>query len=115
VVKTLLAVSAIPDAAKVIQIKGRNGDLAAEACAAAAAGADVIFIDTGNPDAVRTVSERLGESGLRRKVKIAFGGGVSSADVPELVGLDIDILDIGRQIVDAPLLDMRMEIIETHL
>jgi hypothetical protein len=32
----------------------------------------------------------------------------------ELKGMDVDILDIGRQIVDAPLLDMRLEVIESH-
>jgi len=32
--------------------------------------------------------------------------------VDELRGMDVDILDIGRQIVDAPLLDMRLEVIE---
>ena len=32
--------------------------------------------------------------------------------VSELRGLDIDILDIGRGIIDAPLLDMRLEIVD---
>ena len=27
--------------------------------------------------------------------------------------MDVDILDIGRQIVDAPLLDMRLEVVDS--
>ncbi len=55
--------------------------------------------------------------GLRNRVTIAFGGGVGLEDIDELKRLDIDVLDIGRQIVDAPLLDMRLEIesIETRI
>jgi nicotinate-nucleotide pyrophosphorylase (carboxylating) len=44
-------------------------------------------------------------------VQLAFGGGVTLENIEELKALDIDILDIGRPIVDAPMLDMRLEII----
>ena len=45
-------------------------------------------------------------------MQIAFGGGITLQQMEMLVTLDIDILDVGRHIVDAPLLDMRMEIVE---
>jgi len=28
--------------------------------------------------------------------------------------MDVDILDVGREIVDAPLLDMRLEVVESY-
>ena len=65
----------------------------------------------GQPEDIQPVSECLHQRGLRSKVKLAFGGGVNIKSVEELKALDIDILDIGRQIVDAPILDMRLEII----
>jgi nicotinate-nucleotide pyrophosphorylase (carboxylating) len=87
-------------------------DIVLEACEAAESGANIIFVDTGKPDDVRSIVERLRQKGLRDKVKIAFGGGVNLEAIDELKNLDIDILDIGREIVDAPLLDMRLEIID---
>ncbi len=97
---------------KVVQVKGRYSDVVSEACEAAESGADIVFIDTGKPDHVPAVVKRLVHLGLRDKVKLAFGGGVNIEDIDELKAVDIDILDIGRQIVDAPLLDMRLEIID---
>ncbi len=96
---------------KVVQIKGRYKDIILEACEAAQFGADIIFIDTGRPSDVKMAIERLVQLGLRKKINIAFGGGITLETIDELRAMDIDILDIGRQIVDAPLLDMRMEIL----
>jgi nicotinate-nucleotide pyrophosphorylase (carboxylating) len=110
--KSLETVAHLNNFSKVVQVRGRYKDIVSEACEAAESGADIIFIDTGKPDDVRPVVERLRQLGLRDKVKIAFGGGVNLAAIGELKTLDIDILDIGRQIVDAPLLDMRLEIID---
>ena len=54
----------------------------------------------------------LREQGLRRKVKIAFGGNIKIEDLKKFREFPFDIVDIGKAIVDAPLLDMRMDIIE---
>lgn len=43
--------------------------------------------------------------------KVAFGDGVSVEDVPRCVDAGIDLLCMGRAIVDAPLMDMRLDII----
>ncbi len=110
--KSLEAVANLSHAAKVVQVRGRYQDIVSEACEAAESGAHTVFIDSGKPDDVRRIVERLRQMGLRDKVKIAFGGGVNLEAIGELKTLDIDILDIGRQIVDAPLLDMRLEIID---
>jgi nicotinate-nucleotide pyrophosphorylase (carboxylating) len=110
--KSLEAVTSLSHVSKVVQVRGRYQDIVSEACEAAESGADIVFIDSGKPDDVRRIVERLRQRGLREKVKIAFGGGVNLEAIDELKNLDIDILDIGRQIVDAPLLDMRLEIID---
>jgi nicotinate-nucleotide pyrophosphorylase (carboxylating) len=108
----LAAVSHLNGHAKVVQVKGRYADVASEACEAAKHGATVVFIDTGRPDDVKLVAEVLIRRGLRSRVEIGFAGGVTMETVSELRGLDIDILDIGRGIIDAPLLDMRLEIVD---
>jgi nicotinate-nucleotide pyrophosphorylase (carboxylating) len=110
--RSLEAVASLNGVSKVIQVRGKYQDIVSEACEAAECGAHIVFIDTGKQDDVRRIVERLRNLGLRDKVKIAFGGGVNLEAINELKTLDIDILDIGRQIVDAPLLDMRLEIIE---
>jgi nicotinate-nucleotide pyrophosphorylase (carboxylating) len=110
--ESLAAVAHLEAHAKVVQVKGRYGDVASEAREAAEHGADIVFIDTGRAGDVPPVTECLVRLGLRDKVKLAFGGGVDIEDVDALKRLDIDILDIGRQIVDAPLLDMRLEIVD---
>ena len=108
---TLQALSHFNTHVKVIHIRGTYGDIAGEAVEAAQYGAGVIFIDTGNAGDVARVIEALSRSGLRPGVKIAFGGNVVMAEIDHLKHLDLDILDIGRAIIDAPLLDMRMEVV----
>jgi nicotinate-nucleotide pyrophosphorylase (carboxylating) len=109
--ESLESVGHLDNILKVIQVKGRYGSIVSEACEAAEQGADIVFIDTGDPDDIQPVAERLIQAGLRDRVKLAFGGGVNIEAISRLKTLDIDILDIGRQIVDAPILDMRLEII----
>jgi nicotinate-nucleotide pyrophosphorylase (carboxylating) len=112
--ESLAAVAHLGDLAKVVQVKGRYADVVSEARLAAEHGADVVFADTGRAEDVARVAEALVRLGLRKKVLLAFGGGVSLDDVEALRTLDVDILDIGRQIVDAPLLDMRLEIVDAQ-
>ncbi|MGA2317184.1 MAG: hypothetical protein ABSG71_12500 [Thermodesulfobacteriota bacterium] len=112
--ESLKAVRDLKTFLKVVQIKGRYKDIVLEACEATEFGADILFIDTGRPSDVKAVVNKLVLLGLRKKVNIAFGGGITLESIDELKTMDIDILDIGRQIVDAPLLDMRMEIINSN-
>lgn len=107
--ETLTAVSAMPEL-KVIQLKGESGSIAEEAQAAVEAGAGIIMVDTGNLEDLRKVSVCLRESGCRSGVRLAFARGISLEDIPNLQGEDIDILDIGMQIIDAPLLDMKIDV-----
>jgi nicotinate-nucleotide pyrophosphorylase (carboxylating) len=110
--RALEAVSSLVDRKKVAQLKGRHGSIVEEACEAVKFGADILHIDTGNTTDVTSVVQDLAHRGCRDRVSIAFSGNVRLEDVPQLKELDVDILDIGRQIVDAPLLDMRLEVID---
>lgn len=112
--RSLEAVKDLKSYLKVVQLKGKYNDIGLEACEATQLGADILFIDTGKRSDVITVIEKLVELGLRHKVNIAFGGGIRLETIEEFKALDIDILDIGRQIVDAPLLDMRLEVWNTN-
>ncbi len=107
----LAAVAHLPDLSRVIQVKGRHAPVAQEAVEAAEQGADVVFVDTGRPADASAASAALVRRGLRARVELAFGGGVRLDGLEALRDLDIDILDVGRQIVDAPLLDMRLDVI----
>ena len=108
----LEAVSGFKDRLRVVQIKGEYGDLVDEACLAARNGAGIVFIDTGRRDDLARVGDGLRRAGLRCRAEIAFGGGVRLEDVEALKALDVDVLDVGRGIVDAPLLDMRLEVVK---
>lgn len=109
--ESLAAVTGLKGYVKVVQLKGDYGDINREACEAVDHGADIVFIDSGRRQDIKSVMGRLKQLGWRDRVKIAFGGNIQLEDVKPLKTLDVDILDIGRQIIDAPLLDMRLEVI----
>jgi nicotinate-nucleotide pyrophosphorylase (carboxylating) len=96
------------DYQRVVQVDGSYNSIGNEACEAAENGASIIFIDTGHMNDVTEATHVLSERHLRDKVNIAFAGGICLEQLNELKLLDVDILDVGRAIVDAPLLDMRM-------
>jgi nicotinate-nucleotide pyrophosphorylase (carboxylating) len=109
--ESLDAVADMKGYLKVVQLKGRHEDIVSEAFEAVRFGASILFIDTGRSADARAVVGALVERGQRNGVEIAFGGGISLQQVDKLKDLDIDILDIGRQVLDAPLLDMRFEVV----
>ncbi len=108
----LTAVAGLGSYRKVIQLKGSYRDIADEAREAVASGADIIFVDTGERKDVVRVGAMLSQCGLREQVELAFAGNITLDDIADLKRLDLDSVDIGRAIVDAPLLDMRVEILE---
>lgn len=112
---SLRAAEQLGDRKKVIQIRGKyeNGDIVREAFSAVSAGADIVFVDTGRLSDIRKVCEVLlpalrswKEEFGYRDVKLAYAGGVSFEQLEELRGLGVDIVGVGRAIIDAPLLDM---------
>jgi nicotinate-nucleotide pyrophosphorylase len=47
---------------------------------------------------------------LRSKVRLAFGGGVRLQDLGPAAEAGADAVDVGRAILDAPLLDLRLRV-----
>lgn len=107
---TLHAVKDQHDKLKVIQLKGDFGEVSQEALTAAKNGADIIMVDTGYMEDVVAVNRLLSEHGYRKKIQIAFAKGIKQDSIEGLKGKGIDILDIGTGIIDAPLLDMKMDV-----
>lgn len=104
----LAAVEALPGV-KVIQVRGEEAEVAQETLWACRGGAGVVMADTGNrSDAV----EALAAVADYPLVRIAFAGGVHLEEIPSLADLGIQILDIGMAIVDAPLLDMKLDVVD---
>jgi nicotinate-nucleotide pyrophosphorylase (carboxylating) len=95
----------------VIQLKGEEHGLGREAVLAARGGADIIMIDTGRKEDIDRVDSVLKAKGLRGGLQIAFGGNIRIDDLKELRRMPVEIADIGQAIVDAPLLDFRMDIV----
>lgn len=93
-----------------VQIRGETEPVAVEALQAAIAGASIIMVDTGAKEDIDAVSKQLGARGLREGLELAFAGEVTLEDIPDLLSLDIDIIDIGYAVIDAPGLRMRYEV-----
>ncbi|MGH2937428.1 MAG: hypothetical protein ACRDPE_04825 [Solirubrobacterales bacterium] len=105
--RTMAAVAELDDHRRVIQIEDPT-----MAVVAARGGADIVFVDTGRHADVSDAASALRKAGLRDRVELAFGGGVRLEDIDALRRLDLDVVDVGRPIVDAPLLDLRLSVID---
>ncbi len=92
---------------KVIQVRGEETTVATETARACQGGAGVVMVDTGNQDDALAALE---VAAAYPKVQIAFAGGIRHEDIPALANLGVHILDIGITIVDAPLLDMKLDV-----
>lgn len=97
----------------VVQIRGETASVEDEAVAAAEAGASVLMVDTGRHEHLDGVIEALKGKGLRAGVRIAFAGEILLDQIKTLVQMDLDIVDIGYAILDAPCLPMRFDVISS--
>lgn len=95
--------------AVVVQLRGERASLAEEAREAVQAGARILMVDTGNLEDLRLVREMALEDG-RDQVKVAFGGGVTIDNLERVIAAGADIVDVGRAIIDAPLLDFSLDV-----
>lgn len=109
---TLEAVAPLAGYRTVIQIGHCPQSLQEETRVAVAHGVSTLFVDSGDMGDLQSVISTLEELGARHRVRLAFGGGIGPDDVEELARLGVDALCIGRAIVDAPLVDFRMEIVK---
>ena len=53
-------------------------------------------------------------SGRREQATIAFAGDIAMADIAEIAKHDVDILDIGRAVLDAPMVDVKIDVVATE-
>lgn len=108
---TLKACRNLPESTIIVQIRGDGASVEEEVREAASGGCGIFMVDTGDTDDLRRCIEELEKIGLRKSVQVAFAGNVTKTRIPELVKLGADILCIGREIVDAPLLDMKLDVV----
>ena len=52
----------------------------------------------------------LASDGIREDLVLAFGGGVQLERLAAVAAAGADVVDIGREILDAPLLDLRFDV-----
>ncbi len=95
----------------VIQLRGELEPIAQEAITAARLGAATLMVDTGDLNDLEAASQALRQAGLRERVKLAFAGNLLPEDLPGLRGRDLDAVDIGYSVVDAPCLPMRFDVV----
>lgn len=93
-----------------VQLRGEGRPVDVEAAEAVAAGADIVMVDTGRLADLRAVVEAGRSDGWLGRVQLAFGGGVAADKVAEVVEAGADIVDVGRAIIDAPLLDFTLDV-----
>jgi len=97
--------------AVVAQVRGETAPIDEEAVQAAERGASVVMVDTGNREHLASVSEALKNHGLRGRARIAFAGNVSLDELEGLSSQDVDLVDIGYAILDAPCLPIRFDVV----
>lgn len=93
-----------------VQLRGEKRPVALEAAAAAESGADIVMVDTGRLADLKAVVAAGEAGGWRGRVQVAFGGGVTDATLAEIALAGADIVDVGRAIIDAPLLDFSLDV-----
>lgn len=111
ITQTLNAVKDMTGFSKVIQLKGLTKSIDKEAAEAVKSKADVLMVDTGNVGDINKVIEVLNLLNMRDKVQVAFSNGVQINDIPKYAELGVELLCIGKALIDAPLLDMKMDIV----
>lgn len=99
-----------PGRAVVVQLRGETAAIVDEALEAAAEGAEVVMVDTGRLSDLASVG-RLSASGrLGSRTRVAFAGGVDATNLDDVMDAGASIVDVGRAILDAPMLDLRLDV-----
>lgn len=97
--------------ARVVQIKGLACPIEEEAEQAVRGGCDILMVDTGDLETLDRCAAKVRQLGARGSLKLAFAGGIKLTHIPDICTHDIDILCVGKEIVDAPLLDIRLDVV----
>lgn len=101
----------LPNRTVVIQLKGEYGKISEEAIEAVKTGAGIVMVDTGKVEDIKQTDTALSDKGWRNNVKLGFGGSVTIGELNSIIEAGADIVDVGRAIIDAPILNFRFDII----
>lgn len=112
IAKALNAAKQFTNITKVVQLRGEKYSIREETHQAVDGGADILMVDTGDKFDMLECLEELKKMNQRENVKVAFAGNVNFDEIDEMVSYGIDILCIGKKIVDAGLLDMKLDVVE---
>jgi nicotinate-nucleotide pyrophosphorylase (carboxylating) len=99
-----------PGRAVVVQLRGETAAITDEALEAAAEGAEVLMVDTGQIPDLAKVSRLSAAGRLGPRVRVAFSGGVDPTNLDAVMDAGATIVDVGRAILDAPMLDLRLDV-----
>lgn len=110
--RTLEGISGMHGYTRAIQLRGLVDEIADETRIALEFGAEILMVDTGNLADLERVSAIVRASGRRDQTRIAFSGEIELNQIPHIVAnYDVDILDIGRGIIDAPMVDIKFDVV----
>lgn len=110
--QTLEAVAPMRGYTRCIQLRGLVEPIEVEARAALELGAEILMVDTGDLADLDLVSRLARDAGRREAVSLAFSGDIALEDIPAIVaGHDVDILDVGRAVIDAPSVDVKFDVV----
>lgn len=96
---------------KVVQIKG-DLPIDVETKQAIDGGCTIFMVDTGKLADLDICLDTLRSANVRQDVKVAFAGGIKIDQISSLTNKDIDVFCVGKEIIDAPLLDMRLDVVK---
>lgn len=107
--QTLKAVEGLKDYKKVIQIHNTFDSVEEEVKQAVLYNADILMVDTGNDADIDKCFKVLKELNVTNKV-VAFAGNVKLDKIEYYIEKGVNILCIGKEIIDAKMLDMKFDI-----
>ncbi len=99
-----------PGRAVVVQLRGETASITEEARVAVAEGAAVLMVDTGRIDDLAAVARLVGSSRLGSQVQVAYSGSIGPENLDDAIEAGATILDVGRAILDAPMVDLRLDV-----
>lgn len=90
-----------------VEVEVTSGE---EAISAAEAGADIVMLDNFDPEEAKETVEVIEEDGLRDGITLEASGGINPSNVREYAASGVDIISSSYMTMQAPALDIKLEI-----